>query len=187
MVEINNFVKVADFPQDVIEKYQGNVPDEIIEFWKFYGLGSFAGGFLKVINPDEYQDILNESTGYFRDMVPIFATGLADLVVYGKGEGASKFGLYDVMYRFHDFDTMFNFEFFLKYYSDKFFQEKELKNTAYLQAVEKFGEPDYDQAFAFVPLLALGGSENRIDTMKKVNLKVHIMLITDLTGILAPE
>ena len=41
MIEINDFKKIEDVPQEVIEKYESVISDKIIEFWKRYGLGTF--------------------------------------------------------------------------------------------------------------------------------------------------
>ena len=39
MIEINDFKKIEDVPQEVIEKYESVISYKIIEFWKRYGLG----------------------------------------------------------------------------------------------------------------------------------------------------
>ena len=47
---LRDFKKEKEMPTEIIEKYKGQVPDEIIEIWKNYGLGSFMNGYMKVIN-----------------------------------------------------------------------------------------------------------------------------------------
>ena len=61
---LENFIKVADMPQEVIEKYKGQVPAELVQIWQEDGLGTFLAGYLKVINPDDYLELLQDS--YFR-------------------------------------------------------------------------------------------------------------------------
>lgn len=39
----------------------------------------------------------------------------------------------------------------------------------------------YDECFGYVPLLALGGSE-KVENLKKVKIKEHIKLITQMVG-----
>ena len=41
MIEIKDFKKVANVPQEIINKYENILSEEIIEFWKDYGLGTF--------------------------------------------------------------------------------------------------------------------------------------------------
>lgn len=55
---LKDFVKVADMPQEVIEKYQNQVPAELLQIWQEDGLGTFLDGYLKVINPDDYLELL---------------------------------------------------------------------------------------------------------------------------------
>ena len=61
---LRDFKKEKEMPTEIIEKYKGQVPDEIIEIWKNYGLGSFLNGYLRVINPDDYKELVEET--YFR-------------------------------------------------------------------------------------------------------------------------
>ena len=51
----------------------------------------------------------------------------------------------------------------------------------YAQAVEKYGDLAYDECFGYVPLLALGGKED-VEHLKKIKMKEHIAVITQLTG-----
>ena len=71
---LNDFKKEKDMPKEVIEKYRNLVPKEMIEIWEKYGLGSFLNGYLRVINPDDYKELVEET--YFRRNVaiPIFIT-----------------------------------------------------------------------------------------------------------------
>ena len=62
------------------------------------------------------------------------------------------------------------------YFCKEFF---ELDN--YTAAVSKLGELKYDECFGYVPLLGLGGSE-KVENLKKVKIKEHIELITQLVG-----
>ena len=58
---LKDFVKVADMPQEVIEKYKNQVPAELLQIWQEDGLGTFLDGYLKVINPDDYLELLQDS------------------------------------------------------------------------------------------------------------------------------
>lgn len=94
---LENFIKVADMPQEVIEKYKDQVPGELIQIWQEDGLGTFLDGYLKVINPDDYLELLQDS--YFRGDVafPMFVTAFGDIVTWEKNEfvGIVKYNLQD--------------------------------------------------------------------------------------------
>lgn len=81
---ISDFVKVADMPKEVIENYKDKVPVELVEIWENQGLGTFLNGYLKVINPDDYSELVRDS--YFRGdiAIPIFATAFGDIITWGK-------------------------------------------------------------------------------------------------------
>lgn len=51
----------------------------------------------------------------------------------------------------------------------------------YKAAVEKLGTLEYDECFGYVPLLALGGEES-VNNLKKVKIREHIALITEISG-----
>lgn len=69
-----------------MNKYKDVLPGELIAVWKEYGFGSFLNGYLKVINPDEFLDVLKNS--YFRAdvSIPVFATGLGDIINLEEGK-----------------------------------------------------------------------------------------------------
>ncbi|MEH7294599.1 GAD-like domain-containing protein, partial [Priestia megaterium] len=54
-------------PSELIEKYKNMVPKEIIDLWQDYGFGTFMAGYFKSVNPEEYIDILQESSQRYTD------------------------------------------------------------------------------------------------------------------------
>ena len=71
---LNDFKKEKDMPKEVIEKYRNLVPKEMIEIWKNYGLGSFLNGYLRVINPDDYKELVEETYFSGKESIPLFTT-----------------------------------------------------------------------------------------------------------------
>ena len=98
---LKNFVKVADMPQEVIEKYKDQVPAELVQIWQEDGLGTFLDGYLKVINPDDYLELLQDS--YFRGDVafPMFVTAFGDVITW---EENAYVGI--VQYNIQDLDII---------------------------------------------------------------------------------
>ena len=64
---LKDFKKEKEMPEEVIERYRDWVPKEMIEIWKKYGLGSFMNGYLRVINPDDYKKLVEET--YFKCII----------------------------------------------------------------------------------------------------------------------
>ena len=108
---LKDFKKEKEMPKEIIEKYKGQVPDEIIEIWENYGLGSFLNGYLRVINPDDYKELVEET--YFRgkESIPLFTTAFADVITWQEN------GFIDIVqYRYEDFEIMLkNMGYFLKF------------------------------------------------------------------------
>ena len=173
----DDFAYFVRADENIVEKYSGRIPALLMEIWKKYGFGSFFGGYLKVITPDEYMDLLKES--YFRGdvSIPILATAFGDIITW---EADQYVGI--VEYRYNAFDIIIpRFDIFLKLLSDKGFLKRYFKLDDYARAVKKYGDLAYDECFGYVPLLALGGKED-VEHLKKVKMREHIAVIAQLTG-----
>jgi hypothetical protein len=48
--------------KEIKDKYKKDVPKEIIDIWNNYGLGTFMQGYLKSVNPEEYKDLLQDTS-----------------------------------------------------------------------------------------------------------------------------
>lgn len=165
-------------PQELIQKYKDSIPEQLLYVWQEYGFGSFMNGYLRVVNPDEYQELIDDF--YFNSHIsfPIFTTGMGDIIVWEEERY-----LVLINYRKQDIEgigaTCNHFFYnlldkeYLKYSFDGLKQ--------YNQAVKKYGVPAYDECFGYVPLLGLGGAE-KISNMKKVKLIEHLQVITHLLG-----
>lgn len=73
------------------------------------------------------------------------------------------------------------FDFFLDDLNDKSFLIEELDWLPYPQAIEIHGIPLFDECYAYVPLLGLGGPET-IENLKRVKFREHIYLSTQVLG-----
>ncbi|MDE6950950.1 MAG: DUF1851 domain-containing protein [Lachnospiraceae bacterium] len=163
--------------QEIVFEYEKKLPGELLEIWKNYGLGSLFSGYLKVINPEEYQELLSET--YFRGniSVPILVTAFGDVITLEEGQYIGM-----VKYKNGNFVMLAkNFKRFMQNLDDDYFLEKYFQIPMYLEAVKKWGELKYDECFGYVPLLGLGGGE-KIDNLRKVKIREHIELISKMTG-----
>lgn len=142
-----------------------------------YDLGNLFSGYLKAVNPDEYQELLCET--YFRGniSVPILATAFGDVITLEEGQYIGM-----VKYKNGNFVMLAkNFKRFMQNIEDDYFVKKYFQIPQYIEAVNKLGELKQDECFGYVPLLGLGGSE-KIDNLRKVKIREHIELIAKMTG-----
>lgn len=171
------FLKENDVSQQLCSKYETVLPSELIDLWRKYGFGSFMEGYLKIINPEEYQDLLIDT--YFRGSVsiPMFITAFGDIIT---SEEDQYIGI--VRYKNGNFNILSrNFKRFLQNLEDEYFQEKYFQIPQYVEAVKRLGEIKHDECFGYVPLLGLGGSE-KVENLDKVKIREHIELISRLVG-----
>lgn len=171
------FKKENDINQRICNKYEKILPSELISVWKKYGLGSFFYGYLKIINPEEYQELIIDT--YFRGSVaiPIFVTAFGDIICWEENRYIRmikyKYGLFKGMAA--------GFEFFFEDLGNGLFDDEYFELSKYYEAVKLLGEVEYDECFGYVPLLGLGGNE-KTENLKKVKIREHIELISQMVG-----
>ena len=173
---LENFVKVADMPVEVIEKYRNQVPEELVQIWEEDGLGTFLDGYFKVINPDDYIDFVKET--YFDGdiVIPIFLTALGDIVTWEKNTFVTA-----LEYKSENIQVLIaGFDHFIKFYNHEIILE-ELDMALFDKAVKRLGPLEYDECFGFVPILPLGGKKD-VDHMDKVKIREHLVLLVQFTG-----
>ena len=186
MIEIPDFVPHAPGPAEVIEKYRGRVPDELVDIWERYGFGTFGEGFLRIIDPELYEaevgDCIGKTQGD-RVAIPVMVTGLGDLICWEPSVGAG--GLVAILYRKGDTKGLGGVR--------TFFMLTAMDGAAHLsstldwdlfpQAVAAHGELPYDESFIFVPLLSLGGAR-KVENLHKRKTIEAIQVAVDIQGVI---
>lgn len=174
---LEDFKKHEEVKQDTINLYNNKIPQNLLGIWCEYGLGSFMDNYIKIINPNDYKELLEDT--YFRgkESIPIMVTGFGDIITWEENK---YLGI--VKYRKGTFNIIESgFKYFLDDLLDDEFVEDILDNSQYNQAVVNYGALNFDECFGYVPLLGLGGSE-KVENLKKVKVREHIELITLLVG-----
>ena len=165
--------------EEVVAEFKGKLPDELLDFWNVYGFGTFMKGYLKVVDPSEFQVVFNE--GYDnKDGEIVFAvTGLGDFLTWtGDAIRAVYFksGYESIIESGDDMEWFFNMDL-----ADEGFLRDNLDDKNYLDVKSKSGNLEFDECFGYLPLLGLGGPENA-DNLQKVKIKEHISLIVQTMG-----
>jgi len=173
---LKDFKLHSKVPSEIIEKYKELVPNEVINFWSNYGFGTFMQGYFKSVNPEEFIEILEESCPRFKGSIVLFATGMGDLIIWADG----YVGLLNYRYGIVKI-IMFTFEFFFQNIADLEFRNEDLSWQPYPEALKQYNELEYDECFGYTPLLGLGRAE-KVENLKKVKLKEHILIITGFMG-----
>lgn len=177
----NDFQQIGKVEEATINKYKEYLPKELIEVWGTYGYGTLMNGYLKVINPDDFGALINDTYLRNKGTIPIFATSMGDVILFEKDENNET---YVVMVNFRKGKTKVlasKYSLFIRFLEEEAFRQRALDWSPYTEAVEQYGLPEYHECFGYTPLLGLGGAE-KVENLKKVKLKEHIFIITEFMG-----
>jgi hypothetical protein len=162
---------------EVFGKYAKLVPESMINVWKELGFGTLLNGYLKIINPDNFLQVLNNSFESAKETsIPLFVTAMADMLVFHNNY------LYFLDFRHGNFEVVAkDLKYFFEDIFDKDFLKEELLWEPFTKAKEELGELTFDECYGYEPVLAAGGSE-KIENLKKVKIIEHIELIVQFSG-----
>ncbi len=168
---------------ELVAQYRDLVPPELIEVWEQYGFGTFCDGYLKIVNPEDYADLLADTYQLISTPAPappvvLFATAMGDLLIWEL----DCLGILDYRHTTTNVVAQ-NLKVLFRNLSYDSYLSKTLCWEPYPAARARLGEPAFDECFGYVPLLALGGPETA-DHLEKVKLREHIALISQFTGLL---
>ena len=125
---------------EMLERFQGKVPAELLDFWQEYGFGNYGGGLLKIIDPTDYADTLALWLGEQDDCFPILMTGFGTLFIYRKrSETADDMCLLDIHYRRSGSFSIGFSDFFEHIVPDEKFAEQFLRIELFQEASAKYG------------------------------------------------
>ena len=173
----DSYKKEYDADSALIKRYNNFLPEELLKLWTEKGFGTFMGGYLKTINPEEYIELVKET--YFRGelSIPIFVTAFGDVIVWEENQYVRM-----IMYKEGKFKGMeAGFKFFFDDLMNDAFRRDFFEIDLYNSAKVKLGELTYKQCYGFVPLLGLGGKKS-VDNLDIVSIKEHIEIITQIVG-----
>ncbi|MCM3225728.1 T6SS immunity protein Tdi1 domain-containing protein [Terribacillus saccharophilus] len=174
---LSDFILEEAVSPSVIDEYKDIIPTQVINIWKEYGFGSALQGYIKIINPHRLNDLIEEVYIRHQEAIPLFVTSMGDVIVWERNRYLNLLN-----FRKNRVDIIAaGFDFFLDDLNDKSFLIEELDWLPYPQAIEIHGIPLFDECYAYVPLLGLGGPET-IENLKRVKFREHIYLSTQVLG-----
>ncbi|GAA3599129.1 DUF1851 domain-containing protein [Klugiella xanthotipulae] len=180
MIELADFVPHAPVPSEIIEEYRGRVPDELSGVWERYGYGTFAEGFIRIIDPKKYEAEVGDCIGKTQgDGVAIMVTGLGDLITWEP----SQQGFIGILYRLGDtVGITSEVRGLLRLVEDEMLLGR-FKADIFPEAVATHGELSFDESFIFVPLPSMGGKA-KVENLKKRDTIASIQVAVDLQGVI---
>ena len=159
------------------EKIKKIFPKELSDILCNYGSGDFLNGYFRFINPFEYQEVIKDTYFDAENSLPFMITAFGDVIVYKK-DG------YIGIIKYKEKESAIigkKISLFIRFLVDDSFKKINFDIPLYEDAIKLYGKLQNNECFGFVPLLPLGGKKEA-NCLEKVNIKVHIELITELVG-----
>jgi hypothetical protein len=176
MVMFAQFTSAAPIEPGTVERFQGAVPAPIATVWREHGAGLVGDGFVRLLDPGRASRMLDGVLGMPAGAVPVFATALADLVLYIEPL------FHVVRFRFGVIDTLaFDAAALLVDLQREEYLDATLARQPYPAGVQRLGVPGIDECFGFVPLLTLGGRPDPTH-LDRCGLWEHLAVIMQFSG-----
>ncbi len=172
---------------EAIKKYTGKLPDRLLAYWQEYGFCGFNNGLFWIVNPDDYEDTLDEWLEHTdipdNDIYHVFArNAFGDLFLWGEETGykyeitASNGWVIEKNGNSRQ-ENDFTLEcFFGGADIEDHDVESENGTPLFEECVKKFGVLQADEMFGFEPSLIVGG-ESKLVNINKVNIDVHLSIL----------
>ncbi len=186
-------IKTAQPNQATLTKYQGKLPARLLEYWQEYGFSGWGAGRFWVVNPEDYQDILDtwlagtpfvEQDSYY----VIGRSAFGRLFIWGETSGRSITinANYGMIFPTDSTENLAkrgperSIDLFFACLSQDEMDTTDLDEVPLFErALEKLGELEADEMYGFVPALALGGAPT-LAHLQKVKAMEHLAFIAEL-------
>ncbi len=183
-----------DVPPEKLDKFRGKLPDKLLQYWQEYGWCGYAKGLFWTVDPDEWEDVLDDWIGdtpfMERDAYYVIArSAFGKLVLWGTNSGQSlrinapdglAFPAFDLEEFKEDGADLTLQLFFSSTSRDTYDVIDSDDQPLFERALAKLGPLDHDTMYGFVPALALGG-EPSLDRLQKLEAHIHLSILSQVT------
>lgn len=162
--------------EEMLHKYEGLLPEELLAQLREVGLCSYGKGLLWLTDPMQFNGVIDDWVEVEGPAPLVFLrTAFAHLYFWHK---ASVYSL-DVHHGSisevtNDISLMFTL------LCNPQLKEKILRASLFQQALPLLGPPMRDECYAFEPALVLGGP-GTVDTIRRVKIREHLGILAQLT------
>lgn len=176
---------------DIINKYRGKLPNQLLEYWKAFGFSGWGNGLFWLVNPDEYQDVLdawleNIEIQPHEEYFVIARSAFGDLEIWGTIHG-NCYTISPIMNQIfpniQDIETGEEdllIRIFISSKEKKLLDIKDYRNKPLFErVVKKYGVLTKNEMFGFEPALVLGG-EAKLENVCKLPIISHLQFLASL-------
>jgi hypothetical protein len=194
--EFGEATRRVEVPETAIEKWRGKLPDKLLSYWKEEGWCAYADGLFWTVDPDEYEDLIDEwledtKLEQLDSFHVIARSAFGDLYACGEKTGRSVTvacslnkisalpkGLKPKSKEDLDLSIC---SFFSSSDKSRFNLKDEGGRPLFDRAVERLGKLAQDEMYGFEPALVLGGPI-RLENLFKVRIDVHLTILRQLAA-----
>ncbi|WP_198116527.1 GAD-like domain-containing protein [Massilia rhizosphaerae] len=190
--EATNQVSV---PVETIEKWRTKLPDQLLTYWQEEGWGSYANGLFWIVNPDDYEDLVDEwLEDTLLEQIDAFhvvgRTAFGNLYVCGEHSGVNMtisgplnaiFALPKDLKPKSKEDQDWSVKSFIGLSISECDLKDESGTPLFEQALAKLGPLAADEMYGFEPAIVLGG-KMRLENLVKLKLDVHLTILRQLAS-----
>ncbi|MET4862731.1 GAD-like domain-containing protein [Morganella morganii] len=177
-------------PEVEIEKWKGKLPELLLNYWRNEGWSSYYNGLLTIVNPEDYEDIVDEwLEDTYLEEIDVFhaiaVNGFGNLYLCGEKTGrcVTISSLYNTLIvnkkSLKNKQSDVNLDFGIESFFISFDIGYQNKKGLFEKAVKKFGPLGDYEIFGFEPVLILGG-ELDIKYIQKVDARIHLSILSQL-------
>jgi hypothetical protein len=185
-----------EVPQTVIQKWQRKLPSQLLAYWAQEGWCGYANGLVWTVDPDEYEDLIDEWLKHTKleklDSFHVIArSAFGDLYACGEKTGRSVTvacplnkisalpkGLKPKSEEDQDLSIR---SFFSSSERSRFNLKDESGKPLFEPALEHLGKLAPDEIYGFEPALVLGG-HLLLENLSKVKTNIHLTILRQLAA-----
>lgn len=193
--EFGEATRQIEVPDEAISKWRGKLPDQLLTYWKEEGWSGYANGLFWIVNPDDYEDLVDEwledtSLEQIDAFHVIGRTAFGDLYVCGERTGVSMtiscpintiFALPQDLKPKSQEDRNWSIRSFIGLSTSECDLKDESGAPLFERACAKLGPLEYDEVYGFEPPVILGG-KMRLENLAKLKLDVHLTILRQLAA-----
>lgn len=177
MFEQPTDVEIEFFVEEL--KASADETNIVIDIWKTFGLRNYLDGLFCFVNPKVYNPIAQKFPNISSKCCVFAKSSLGGLFLLDElSVGKSVIYLNPHLGVRKIIGTSIEILLAVELGAESFWR-RECYGKFELKVIEKYGPLAYDECYAFVPALALGGSES-IKNIQKVKVKEHLEFLSQL-------
>ncbi|MEC6746417.1 GAD-like domain-containing protein [Pseudomonas qingdaonensis] len=177
-------------PAESIAQYRGRLPDKLLEYWQEQGWGSYADGLFWLVNPHDYQHLLDmwlQGTEFEKlDTYHVIGrTAFGDLYAWGETYGRKLIVLcaYNRVYAMSSEKNVpcsnpdLELQSFLSMVEREDFDMEDADGEfLFERALQALGPLGEQELYGFEPALVMGGKAV-LGNLRKLQLDVHLTIL----------